>query len=244
VIDTKKAFRRSPLASCTKFLGLAVLVAAVAGGCAYRGRIDNPVERKLSWFSYLDGSDIRTSCGEGSLDRYRLVYNASYEEQVRSYEVTADGAGGAYLVARVSRTMDLTEFSLSDPLGPWRWAEAPARLSPEDFAALRSRLAESGFADGAPVGLSLPSPSFYWVASGCQGGVFHFNAWAHPQTDFAQLTFIETLLAHDGTGVGVNPPRVVPTARLQEQGRQDDFTQQRFTLTVREHGFGRLLPPL
>lgn len=219
-------------------LGLAVAL----GGCASSGRIGNPVERKLTWFSYLDGSDIRTSCGEGALDRYRLVYNASYEEQVRSYEVTADGAGGAWLVARVSKPVDLSEFSLPDVLGPWRWAEAPARLSPAAFADLRQRLAASGFAAGAPVGLRLASPAFYWVASGCQDGVFHFNAWLYPQTDFARLAFVETLFASDGTGIAVNPPRVVPTALLQEQGRQEDFDEQRFTLTVRERGFG--LPAL
>jgi hypothetical protein len=217
---------------------LSLCIAAVLAGCASRGRIDNPVERKVTWFSYLDGSDIRTSCGEGSLDRYRLVYNASYEEQVRAYEVTADGAGGAYLVARVKQPVDLSEFSFGDVLGPWRWAKASAQFAPAAFKEFRTRLAASGFGAGAPVGLRLPSPAFYWVASGCQDGVFHFAAWLHPQTDLTQLPFTTALFANDGTGIAISPPRVVPAAQLlSERGHPRDFDEQRFALTVHEHGF-------
>ena len=75
-------------------------ITILLAGCTYRGDIDNPAVRKVSWFSYLDGTDIRTACAEGAPDSYRLVYNGRYEEQLRSYEITADGAGGAYLVAR------------------------------------------------------------------------------------------------------------------------------------------------
>src|ERR1700751_6126832 len=71
-------------------------VTAGLAACSYRGDIDNPVVRKVSWFSYLDGTDIRAACTEGAQDRYRLVYNVRYEEQLRSYEVVADGGGGAY----------------------------------------------------------------------------------------------------------------------------------------------------
>lgn len=242
MFGTRKKFRGSVLAGTRPAAILGLCVVVLLAGCASSGRIDNPVERKVTWFSYLDGSDIRTSCGAGSLARYRLVYNASYEDQVRAYDITDDGTGGAYLVARVSRPVDLSEFSLNDALGPWRWAEAPARLSPAEFAAFRESLAASGFDAGAPVGLRLPSPAYYWVASGCQGGAFHFNAWLYPDSDFARLAFIDPLLRHDGTGIGVNPPREVPTALLSEQGRPDDHDEQRFTLTVREHGFG--LPAL
>lgn len=244
MIEGKKSFTRRGLARWAGYAAVVLIVGGLLAGCASRGRIDDPVERKLSWFSYLDGSDIRTSCAEGALDRYRLVYNASYEEQVRSYEVVADGSGGAWLKAQASRPVNVSRLSGGDPFGPWRWPSAETRLSPEAFAEFRRRLVASGFTAGAPVGLNLHSAGFYWVASGCHDGVFHFTAWAYPQTDFAQLPFIETLFAHDATGVPVNPPRVVPGARLQERGRQDDFREQRFTLTVREHGFGRLLPPL
>src|SRR5215813_10182543 len=98
-------------------MGVIVLLAA----CSYRGDIDNPVVRKVSWFSYLDGTDIRVACTEGAQDRYRLVYNARYEEQLRSYEVVADGGGGAYLVARAKGRSNMFAISADDVFAPWRW---------------------------------------------------------------------------------------------------------------------------
>jgi hypothetical protein len=44
--------------------------------------------------------------------------------------------------------------------------------------------------------------------------------------------------------VPVNPPRVVADLRLAPRAHPDEFEEQRFMLTVREDGFGRLLPPL
>ncbi len=51
--------------------------------------IDNPAVRKVAWFSYLDGNDIREAARPGAPDRFRLVYNGQYEKQIRSYEITA-----------------------------------------------------------------------------------------------------------------------------------------------------------
>jgi hypothetical protein len=222
-----------------------LLAAALAvSGCAYRGGLDEPIARKLSWFSYLSGDDIRTSCGPGSLDRYRLVYNADYEKQVRTYDATADGSGGAWLAVRVSRPFDFSRLSFSDIEGPWRWQRADAAAAPAAFEDLRRRLSESGFAAGAPVGLTLYSVGFWWTAAGCEDGQFHFTAWAHPDAGFAQLQFPELLFALDQTGIPVNPPHAVFGDKLQERGRPEERSEQRFALTVREDGIGRLLPPL
>ena len=58
------------------------LMAYVVGGCSYYGSpqsdIDNPAVRKVAWFSYLDGNDIRERCAPGAHDRFRLVYNGQY----------------------------------------------------------------------------------------------------------------------------------------------------------------------
>ncbi|MBX6320432.1 MAG: hypothetical protein IRY94_01260 [Rhodospirillaceae bacterium] len=220
------------------------VVAAALAGCAYRGGLDEPVTRKLSWFSYLDGDAIRASCGPGAPDRYRLVYNGDYEKQVRSYEVTDDGAGGAYLVARASRPVDLSAFSLADVQAPWRWARSTTRLSAQDRAALRQALIDSGFTAGAPAGLTLYSAGFYWVATGCMDGAFHFAAWAYPDPGFAALTFPPVLFAADRTGVPVNPPHPVAGDPRQERGQADERSEQRFALTVRSDGIGLLVPPL
>jgi hypothetical protein len=210
--------------------------------CSYRGGIDNPLVRRAGWFSYLDGADIRAACTEGALDSYRLVYNGRYEEQLRSYEITADGAGGAYLVARaMGRRPNLARVSLNDILAPWRWRRSEARLKPAELRQFVSMLEASGMFDGPPVGLRLFSGDFYWVASGCRNGVFYFNAWLYPSDRFARLRFPPFLFVRDETGLPVNPPRFVPAGdRLGPMGRQEDQTGTRFWLQVRQDGLGGL----
>jgi hypothetical protein len=210
--------------------------------CSYRGGIDNPLVRRAGWFSYLDGADIRAACTEGALDSYRLVYNGRYEEQLRSYEITADGAGGAYLVARaMGRRPNLARVSLNDFLAPWRWRRSEARLKPAELRQFVSMLEASGMFDGPPVGLRLFSGDFYWVASGCRNGVFYFNAWLYPGDRFARLRFPPFLFVRDETGLPVNPPRFVPAGdRLGPMGRQEDQTGTRFWLQVRQDGLGGL----
>lgn len=212
----------------------------MAGGCAYRGNIDNPAVQRATWFSYLDGTDIREACKPGTLDRYRLVYNGRYHEQLRSYEVVADGAGGAYLVARaLSDRGNLVHLTLNDPLAPWRWRKSEERLSPEAFAEFRRRLSESGFGSQPPVGLRLYSDAFYWVASGCTDGVSQFYAWDYPSERFAALRFQEFLFAHDRTGMAVEPPRPTPEARFAERGQTGSRSERtRFVLRVTGNGLG------
>jgi len=210
----------------------------LAAACTYRGGTDTPVVRKLSWFSYLDGTDIRSTCASGILDRYRLVYNARYTEQIRSYELVADAAGGAYLTAR-ARNADpnMLDLSFPDVQAPWRWRKSTAHLSPEAFAELRKRLLDSGFGAAPPVGLRLYSQEFYWVASGCVNGVYHFAAWTHPSPAFAKFAVPAFLFAHDDTGVAVNQPReLYGEGRFQEAGGGRNHTYTRFTLQVGQNG--------
>ena len=218
-----------------------ICLALTLVGCAYRGSgIDRPVVRRVAWFSYLDGTDIRGICAAGTADHYRLVYNARYTEQIRSYEVVADGAGGAHLVARaLGGEGNLANVSLADLQAPWRWRQSTARLSPQDFASFRKKLLDGGFAAGAPVGLRLYSQEFYWLASGCMDGAFHFSAWTHPSARFAALRFPDFLFAHDKTGLAVNPPRPLRgDARFAEAGRPRQASEVRFQLLVGEQGLG------
>ncbi len=214
-------------------------ITVLLAGCTYRGDIDNPAVRKASWFSYLDGTDIRTACVEGAPDSYRLVYNGRYEEQLRSYEITADGAGGAYLVARAKGRANAFDVSLDDVLAPWRWKRSQTRLSPAEFQQFVALLEQSGQFAGAPVGLRLFSGDFYWVGSACRNGAFHYHAWAFSNDGFARVRFAEFLFKHDQTGLAVNPPRKFPASEfLGPQGRREDQTQIRFWLQVREDGLG------
>jgi len=212
-------------------------VTAGLAACSYRGDIDNPVVRKVSWFSYLDGTDIRAACTEGAQDRYRLVYNGRYEEQLRSYEVVADGGGGAYLAARAKGRSNMFAISAEDVFAPWRWQRAEARLSPAEVQQFTDLLRQSGMFAGAPVGERLFSGDFYWVASACKDGKFHYQAWLYSADRFAHLRFTDFLFKHDRTGLAVNPPRLIPAAEyLGPMGRQDDQIHTRFWLQVGEDG--------
>jgi len=240
-----------------RFLRGRVLVRSAAPGalafllsaCAYHGgsqSIENPLVQKTAWFSYLDGHDIRTACQAGSPDRYRLVYNGQYEYQLRSYEILADATGGAQMRARAQEAMDLSRFTIDDVFSPWRWKTADATLGAPDFVKFRTLLHESGFGSGAPQGLRLNSRDFYWVATGCENGAFHFYAWsdAHKTggvSDFARIRFQEFILARDQTGIAYRQPHpVLPADRVARHSHSNDNVEPIFTLTVRGEGIGGL----
>jgi len=223
------------------------LMAYLLGGCAYHGPggsgIDNPVVRKVAWFSYLDGNDIRDHCVAGSPDRFRLVYNGQYEEQIRSYEITAESAstGGAYFIARALGQTNLAVVALDDLLAPWRWQKSESKLSGAEFNQFRDLLTQSGWGGGAPQGKILHSRDFYWVASGCRDGQFHFDAWVDAQGDFREIMFQDFLLARDKTGIAFRKPvKVLPIDRT-EPGRPRERSAPIFALSVSGEGIGGLV---
>lgn len=214
-------------------LGLAVLA-----GCAYRGGIDQPITLKATWFSYLNGDDIRAACAPGAEPWYRLVYNGAYDEQLRAYEVVGDGAGGAHLIARVQegRGLDLTKLSLGDPQAMGRWTKARDRLDPAGLGALEAALEASGAFEAAPAGLWLASEQFYWIVALCRDGRFHFNAWLYPSEGYARLRFPGELLLYDGTGIAVNPPRKVVGIVRNRREPKWSGSPTNFDLTIGENG--------
>jgi hypothetical protein len=176
-------------------------------GCAYDGGgIGNPLTRRLAWFSFVGGEDLRRDCRSAAAgDHVRLVYNALWDEQVRVYELDLTAAG--QLDQQVLGPVDLPSFRLSDPGRPWHGVTARTSLSAEQGARLMASLRQSGAFDPPTAGLRLPSDSFYWTVAACTGGAFHFNGWLYPGEAFARITFPSLLFALDQTGVEVNPPR-------------------------------------
>lgn len=198
--------------SIGRFLGCGLLCCVVAA-CSYRGDIEDPLTIKATWFSYLNGDDIRQTCSEGSELQYRLVYNADYDEQLRSYELTGDGAGGATLTARVQGRGGIlvnNRFDLSDPFKGFRWTTSETALDSAAQATLDEALRESGAFEPAPAGLRLFSKETYWVSSLCKDGVFYFNAWLYPSERYDALTFDEILFGHDATEIAVRAPQAIP----------------------------------
>lgn len=219
---------------------LAAMLGPLIMACTYRGG-DDPVTRKLTWFSYLNGDDLRAECVQGAPERYRFVYNGVYVEQVRMYEVSARvPAQTGQLNIRAIGPTRLGSVSIGRPadlLSPWQGKTASAILAPEDLAALRQATRESGVFDATPRGLQLRSEDFYWIVAACVDGRFTFNAYRWPSPRFEAARFAELLFAWDRTGVPVNPPRAVdPNWLYVEPDGQDLSNQPIFTLSVGENG--------
>lgn len=217
---------------------LTLLLAAIAlASCRSEGGIpSNPIGIKLQWFSYLDGDGFKDRCEPG-IGRYRLIYNARFDEQVRVYDVTQYGEGAILVARAVSPGFVLTQAQSFLDFG---WHESESRLSAAEFAEFRDRLQQSGFFAPTPVGLELYSPDFYWVGMSCENGAFHYTAFARPSPEFDALTFPEFLFAHDRTDVKVNPPRDIPASeRFRATGGGVGPTEDRdpaFRMVVDEDG--------
>lgn len=174
--------------------------------CAYEGLAGNFLTQRLTWLSYLDGEDIRENCGPGAPNRYRLVYNADYDDQARGYDVIPLPGGGAVLRVQVDRGLVIDTVELDEVLELGVRERAAVRLSPDDVAELESRLRESGAFDPPPVGLRLNSRRFYWIVSGCREGAFFLTGYRFPSERFQQITFDDFLFRRDPSGVSIRRP--------------------------------------
>lgn len=224
---------------------LPVVIAAgllFTGSCAYRGADDNPMARNLTWFSYLNGDDIRAQCTAGAPDRYRFVYNGIYTEQVRSYDVTTAGGGtDSILEVRVLGTRgNVGTLSLTSPsaiLAPWTGQTETVHLRPENLAQLQDAMRTGGVFAPLAGRLELSSDSFYWVVAACRDGAFAFNAYHWPSTRFAAAAFPGLLFAWDPSGIPVNPPREADPATIHNAASPSDLRNaQRFNLAAESDG--------
>lgn len=197
------------MSSLNKALLMAAVALAGLAGCASQGPTDDPLARHFSWEYYVGGDDIARRCTSGAPDRYRMVYNAIYDEQRRSYDFTPLEEGAMMLEARAMAPGNLIAVPLNDPIAPWRGAVGLHKLSAAQFASIKSALETAGLGKPSPKGLFLRGDDFYWTASACIGGQFHFYAWNNEQPGFAALPFLAVLAPFDTTGVAPNPPRSV-----------------------------------
>jgi len=191
--------------------------AALLAGCTYQGSAANPLARKLSWYSYINGDDLRAACEAGQSDTLRLIYNALHTEQIRTYEIAIPPAGDqssaeamASMEARVLGPASLSKIgigSTDELLAPWQGEIVTTRLRREDVTQLWRAMENSGAFEPAPEGLHLISEKFFWLTAICREGRFSYNAYAWPSDRFDATVFDDLLFAWDMTGIAVNPPR-------------------------------------
>ena len=217
-----------------RLLGL-LIMGGISAFAFHGGDIGNPLERKASWFSYVGGDDMRASCSAGSPDRFRVVYNGVWGQQLRMYE--ADGVRRIVDV-KVTREGSLMHFTPDDILSPWQAAEAQSQLSPEAYDQLVGAFTTDGMFVPPNVGLDLPSRSYFWSAAWCKDGNFGFTAWKYPSSSFAALGFPALLLAQDTTGIPMVAAEPVPVDPVHEYEAQRGQVTD-FTLTVGRSGLVR-----
>lgn len=214
----------------------AALLVMIVAGCTYT-ETDNPFVRKFSWFSYLNGDDVRAGCRVGGPQQWRFVYNAIYIEHFRTYDLMERADGTYRLRVNVVNKADLSELFVdkaSDLLAPWRGKIETVLLGREQTALLaRAALADGVFA-AAPKGLELSSDEFYWTAVVCREGRVSFHAWRWPSPAFVNLTFPAILKAWDPTGLPFNPPR--ETSEQGIHGTVDPEEKLEFTIKIGENG--------
>jgi hypothetical protein len=209
--------------SCTGALAALLLAAALPSSAAqaqarHEENTDPPVLRSFYWFRYVAGSDLREACQAGATLRIRAVYNALYNDQVRTYDIERRADGTYRFAARVFADLgaigSVTISQPADIVSPWNPHRSERSLAPGDFQRLLSALNDSAAFGPPPKGLELPSNDFWWTVASCREGRWGFQAYHFPTDHFARVRFADVLFALDGTGVAPNLPRALPPAEF------------------------------
>ena len=164
-----------------------LLLGQALTGCASLGPAEDAGVRKLTWFSYVNGEDLRAQCSAEAPDRYRLIHNARSSARLRTYEVHGEGddgrsgrPGGAVVEAREIPAADLSRRQPEEALGTGEGAAARIRLSPEQFDWLTRSLADNGVFDTPLRGFRTKPGGVLWLASGCHDGAYFLTAFSNP----------------------------------------------------------------
>ena len=200
-------------------IGLSLAIAASTASAQRPDRaVEQPVVRSVNWFGYVGGDDIRAACTPGGRNRIRLIYNALWEEQVRTYEIflQPDGFAGMTVgvLADQGNVAQLLLSSPSDLTGPWRMKKGERLLDVAETRELMGLL-EASAAFGPPRdGLRLPDNDFWWAVSSCRDGVWGFQAYHYPTDGFVNVKFADRLWAFDEVRVPISKPRKLEPAEF------------------------------
>src|SRR5687767_8733863 len=105
---------------------LAFALLALAGCAAPpTGIADDPLSRNFQWPQVMAGEDIARDCAATGRERWRLLYNGVYTEQVRVYEIAAGS-----VETRVFDRLNLLDF---DADRFFHGARSRVEIAPEDL---------------------------------------------------------------------------------------------------------------
>ena len=180
--------------------GLALAASPMASAQRPDRYVDPPIVRSFNWFSYVGGDDIRANCGKDGRNRMRLIYNAIYSEQVRTYEIFLQPDGTAGLGIGVLADQGVVSNLLMHNGGDVAEAveHEARRAHPDAPAETRELMAllQASAAFGPPRdGLRLPDVDFWWTVASCRDGVWGFQAYHYPTDGFANVKFAQKLFS-------------------------------------------------
>ena len=200
--------------------GFALVAGSGTAALAQRAddKVNPPISRSANWFAYVGANDIRQVCTPGGRNRLRLIYNALYEEQVRTYEIflQPDGVAGMSMgvLADQGNVSNITIGRAADVLGPWSMKRGERILNASETRELVGLLEASAAFGPPPDGLRLPDNDFWWTVASCRNGIWGFQAYHYPTDGFANVKFAERLFAWDNVPVPVNRPRKLEPSNL------------------------------
>ncbi len=207
---------------------LRVLAVLMALGLAYPAwaqradaQVDAPIVRSFNWFGYVAGDNIREKCTLGGRDRLRLIYNALWEEQVRTYEVflQPDRTAGLTIgvLADQGRGADVSNLLIGqarDATDPWRMKRGQRLLTLEETTEFVGLLQASSAFGPPRDGLRLADNDFWWTIASCRNGQWGFQAYHYPTDGFVNVKFAEKLFALDTVKIAINRPRKLEPSEL------------------------------
>lgn len=215
-------------------MAVAVLVGvATMGGCVSDGDISNPVVRKVAYFSYLNGDDIRAQCHPGADDHLRVVFNGRYNDQVRIYNLTSD-AGRPVLHEKIlTDTVVNQGFTINDLGSRLSGQDYTTRLSASEARALWSAMDKAGTFAPPVEGTRLQSDTLWWLAVGCHGGQPFFHTWRQTR-DSGVPSFFQAISEKDPSGLPFPSADTPPLTRFDSPSDRSKYTS--FTLEVGSGG--------
>ena len=207
-----------------------ILVAfGLLAGCAAENAGNRHGFGTYSYFSYLNGEDIRADCAEGQANQARFIYHAMQSDQIRTYDLMSrSGKRQPVLKIRSLGPAQLADLTLDKPFIGWRGTVVRYGLGRSAYLELIDSLKTSGVMEAPAVGESFSSDDYYWVVVACLDGKIVFNVFRYGSEPFNALTFPNLLLRRDPIGIPLGKPG---------DGRGPSGRYQSFELEVGETGF-------